>query len=224
MKLFIISIAAFYALAFTDCTTNEYCFKNENPFVRLEMIRREGECYIEEVGDMTKKYYYRKEEKVSLSEEYKFCRWVSGIIKAKVNLDGNLTLSTGFGFLETSTGRQTKRKEYDSVVINDISDFDCYLGNGLSSEIKCLEKKEEEIFKGENEKYNELILPILKKSIGKTFTADIAVNVSCPRDANDTNYAERKTLKISRPIIVTGECLKSAMPIEKADERKLENY
>jgi len=204
MKLFAISIAALYALAFAypNCTTNEYCFKNENPFVRLEMIKREGECYIEEVGDRTIKHYHRKETEVSLSEEYKFCRWISGIIKAKVSLEGNLTLSTSFGFLETSIGPQTKRKEYDSVVINDISYFDCYLGNGLSSEINCLEKN----FEKENEKYNELILPILKNSIGKTFIADIAVDVSCPRDANDTSYTERKILKISRPIVVIGEC------------------
>jgi len=42
--------------------------------------------------------------------------------------------------------------------------------------------------------------------IGKTFTADIAVKVDCPKNANDTNYTERKILKINRPIVVTGEC------------------
>jgi hypothetical protein len=211
MKFFITFIVALYAFAFADCTTNEYCFKNDF-FVKLKMIKPKGDCSRkEEIGDRIRKYYYRKEEVVSLSDEYKFCRWSSGIIKAKVSLDGNLTLATSFGFFETSTGRQTKRKEYDSVVIEDVYSFDCYSGNGLSSSVDCLGKnsaKENsaEATGEENGKYNEFILPILKNSIGKTFTADIAVEVSCPKDANDTNYIERKTMKISRPIVVIGEC------------------
>jgi hypothetical protein len=198
MKLFIISIATLYALTFPDCTTNEYCFRNGDSFVILEMVKREGDCSKkEEGGDRIREYYYRKEEVVSLSDEYKFCNWSHGLIRAKVNLDGNLTLATSFGFLKTSTDRQTECKEYDSVVIFDVSRFYCYSENGVSSEVNCLEK---------NGKYNELILPILKNSIGKTFTADIAIEVSCPRDANDTNYTEKKTLKINRLIIVIGEC------------------
>jgi hypothetical protein len=236
MKLSI-TILALYAFASADCTTNEYCFKNKDSFVILEMVKREGECYRrEEVEGRIIKYYYGKEEEVSLSDEYKFCRWSSGVIKAKVSLDGNLTLTTSFGFLETSIGRQTKHKEYDSVAISGASSFDCYSGNGLSSSVNCLGKNSvkekaatrtgstkgncaeaigEENFEEENGKYNELILPILKNSIGKIFTTDIAVEVRCPRDANDTNYTENKTLKINRPIVVIGECPNKMINTEK---------
>jgi len=203
MKLFITSILAFSVFAFPDCATNEYCFKNNDPFidvVKLEMIRREEDYCVRTEGTM--KLFYSKEEVVYLSEEYKFCRWSSGLINAKVILDENLTFKTQYGFLTTSTGRQTKPKEYDSVVIENADSFRCYSGNGLSLSVECLEENSEE----ENEKYNKLILPILKKSIGKTYTADIAIDVSCLKDSNDTNYTERKTLKINRPVVVIGEC------------------
>lgn len=200
MKLSIISIVVLYVLAFAyypNCTTNEYCFKREASFgdsiVILKMVEREGECYRkEEVGDRTIKYYYGKEEVIFLSEEYKFCQWSSGFINTEVSLDENLTLETEYIFQKTSTGHQIKRKEYDSVVISGVSKFYCY---------ECGEEPSVK-----NGKYNELILPILKNSIGKTFMADMAIKVNCPRDANDTNYSERKILKINRPIVVTGKC------------------
>jgi hypothetical protein len=206
-----------------------------------------------ELKKINEDFSVKKEHTVYLPEEYKFCKWSSRGTNAKVTLDKKLVLETSFFGIGTSF---YDREKYDSIFVNDISQYHCFLPDIILDIIKetecrhlvmrpvsgreCGEKNSVEKFlisrKKECEKdsvaqktahieeceedieekneenlveskeYNDVFFPILKNSIGKTFKADITVEVKCPRDINDTNYSEKKTLKINRPIVVSGEC------------------
>jgi len=211
MKQFIMSIAVLYALALSsdiaESKANEYCFKKEksSPFLRLKELKEE--------------YHFKKENVVYLSDEYKYCKWGSMGTYAEVRLDENLVLQISYG----SFTLYNYEKKYDSIFVSVPSEFYCYMSDETSfaSGRKCGEKNvseevpERECEDGKNpipvergREYKDIFLPILKKSIGKTFTVEIVVEAECPSNANDTNYSEKKSIKINRPIAIIGECTK----------------
>jgi hypothetical protein len=204
MKLFIMPIAILYTFALSsnieERKASEYCYRKKiySAFLELKKIKKD--------------FYIKEKDVVYLPEEYKFCKWGSRGIHAKIRLDENLVLEKSYFGMSSYD-----HEKYDSIFVSDVSEFYCYVSDETSfaSGRKCREKNvSENIFEKECEdgkpiekrEYNDIFLPILKKSIGKIFTADMAVEVSCPKDANDANYTERKILKIGRPIVIIGEC------------------
>jgi len=212
MKLFIMSIAVLYALALSndiaESKAAEYCFKKEEwSFLRLRSVKQESRF---------------KENVIYLPEEYKYCKLDSKETHAKVSFDENLVLETPY----SSFTPHNYEKKYDSIFVSEIYGFHCSLSGWshfggrdnfgnisyikeciLKPEKECTEENEEHNNE-ENKEYNNIILPILKKSIGKTFTVEIVVEAKCPSNANDTNYSEKKNIKINRPIVIIGECTK----------------
>jgi hypothetical protein len=188
-----------------ELKAREYCFKKESSFLELREIKEE---------------YYLKENEIHLSDEYKSCEWGLKKISAKVRLNKNLVLESSY--YDTSFDDIS----YDPIYIRNVSRFSCYLSNGVSSVKNCIEENEKynvETCTGnnisnmkmcaessitENDRYNNTILPILKKTIRKKFITDIEIEVQCPIDANDKDYRKKKIMKINRPIIVIGECHK----------------
>lgn len=233
MKPFIITIAILYAIASSsnaaERKANEYCFKNAF-FLTLEKVKSKEDKFRikkEDVIYLPDEYKYCEWSSTWKSAEIHLND--SLMLRASYGTLTNYdrkkydsifvsdihhfycTLSDGF----SSAIQCGKNERWKETMSRTRDEYECEIEEDEEADddeetddegITFTEKvKYEKDFRG-NFKYNHTFLPILKSSIGKTFTVEINVEVSCPSDAKDKDYSEEKTLKINRPIIIIGEC------------------
>jgi len=185
IRAFIISIAVLYAFALSNHTAkreaSKYCFQKNDMGLERVYEGTNGEYYVRR-ADTTYSSYGEITNKVYLSEEYKLCGWSKRRIYAKVSLSKDVVFKTNCIY---SIGASGNIEKDGSISIYDISDFTYYT---LSDETSLRKDSTEK-----SREYNDVVLPVLKKSIGKEFTVDVEVEVKCPSDTNETNNVNHKS-------------------------------